>query len=188
MSQDETVDVLMGGYLSKDAAQEDFNAVQASRRHLHRAGRRRARTSTAPWPSSSRTTRQGGRQGARRGRLHRRPLRAAAPRRDRGRRGHRRRRRQDRPQEDREPGSRRRPRRPSRSAAPALIVVYDPSLARGHRGGRHAGHQAQQRRGDRPAQDRVEGGDGRRAGEDERASRLTPASRHGRSEQPSRVG
>ena len=31
----ETVDVLMGGYLSKDAAEEDFEAVQASGAPLH---------------------------------------------------------------------------------------------------------------------------------------------------------
>ncbi len=31
----ETVDVLMGGYLSKDAAQEDFEAVQAAGAPLH---------------------------------------------------------------------------------------------------------------------------------------------------------
>ena len=31
----ETVDVLMGGYLSKDAAMEDFEAVQACGAPLH---------------------------------------------------------------------------------------------------------------------------------------------------------
>ncbi len=30
MSKEETIDVLMAGYLSKDAALDDFNAVQAS--------------------------------------------------------------------------------------------------------------------------------------------------------------
>ena len=34
---DETTDVLIGGYLSKDAAQEDYEAVLASGGYLHGA-------------------------------------------------------------------------------------------------------------------------------------------------------
>ena len=34
---DETIDVLIGGYMSKDAAQEDYEAVLASGGYLHGA-------------------------------------------------------------------------------------------------------------------------------------------------------
>ena len=36
-ANDETIDVLIGGYLSKDAAQDDYEAARASGAHLHGA-------------------------------------------------------------------------------------------------------------------------------------------------------
>ncbi len=50
---DETTDVLIGGYMSKDAAHEDYEAVLASGGYLH--GARSARRS-APEPASCCTT------------------------------------------------------------------------------------------------------------------------------------
>ena len=44
----QTIDVLMGGYLSKDAAHEDFDAVQACGAPLDGARRHRARASMGP--------------------------------------------------------------------------------------------------------------------------------------------
>ena len=92
--EDETTDVLIGGYLSADAAHEDYEAVLDCGAHLSRAPSWSARTSRATSRSSRPTTwSRRAPQGSAAVGLRGRPVRAAAARRDRDRCRDRRRRR-----------------------------------------------------------------------------------------------
>ena len=90
---DETTDVLIGGYLSKDAAHEDYEAVLAMRRLPARRGGRQQGPRGQPVGRADRPHGPRGRRGPGRGRVRGGSVRTAAAGRDRGRRGDRRRRR-----------------------------------------------------------------------------------------------
>ena len=81
---DETIDVLIGGYMSKDAAQEDYEAVLASRGTWRRGGRRQVQRRAVRGTDRPHGPRGRGRPG--RGRVRRRAVCPAAAGRDRGRR------------------------------------------------------------------------------------------------------
>ena len=88
---DETTDVLIGGYLSTDAAHDDYEAVLASGGLPARRGDRQQRPPRQPVGRADRPHGPRGCRGPGRGRVRGRPVRPATAGRDRGRRGDRRR-------------------------------------------------------------------------------------------------
>jgi hypothetical protein len=162
----QTVDVLMGGYLSKDAAHEDFEAVQACGAPLlGLVVVSKALDGSMEIEQHDHIVKEGAMAlgGS---------LRAASPCRNRGRGGRRSGRRQDRPAEGRECA-----RGPSPGDHPDRRCRADRGLrprARGsHRGRGHAGHQEGRWRGDRQPREGCQGRSRRRVGEDERPRGLT---------------
>ena len=157
----ETVDVLMGGYLSKDAARRGLRGRPEVRRPAARGGRRQQGPGRHDGRSSSTTT-----SSRRARRPSAGPASSSASSRHRvlvatavGR-GHRRGRRQDRPQEGgdqaRGAGGADHPHRWCRAHR-----HLRPQARRARRGGGHPGHQEGHRRGDRQPR---QGGQGRACG------------------------
>ena len=115
---DETIDVLIGGYLSKDAAMEDYESVLGCGGYLHGAV---VVTKDLEGNLDVEQTDHLVREGRGRPRRHRvrgRPVRATAARGDGDRRRHRSGGRQAAPPSHRRRSWRSRPGRPSRSGAP----------------------------------------------------------------------